>query len=208
MLGHFYLLKSCYKFLICAYESSEATGPFHTPLPSQRILGSVNHRDCLLPLHSLSPRSFFPSSVLKSLSSLWNAALNALWSCQFEKSGIKYSRISTAKSLPLSASKHFQHLIVSAVYNPNREQLPPALLKLLLPRVMYLRLDPFALYTSLGQNDEQLVVVPNCLLAVIPPWAIGLQAKPVCRRGGWLLLWEPLFAIAILISVIILRNHG
>ena len=53
------------------------------------------------------------SSALRSLSKLAKANSNASWSFQFEKSGIKYSRISTPRSFPLSASKHSQSLIVS-----------------------------------------------------------------------------------------------
>ena len=61
-----------------------------------RLLG---HQAGFAPVDSLD---------LRSLSNRANAASNESWSFQFEKSGMKYSRISTVRSLPTSASKYFQ----------------------------------------------------------------------------------------------------
>src|SRR5438093_5025050 len=44
----------------------------------------------------------------KSFCNLAKAASNVSWFFQFEKSGMKYSRTSSAKSLPVCASKHAQ----------------------------------------------------------------------------------------------------
>ena len=51
------------------------------------------------------------ASVLRSLTSRSKASWYESWSLQLLKSGMKYSRISRAESLPVSASKHFQSRI-------------------------------------------------------------------------------------------------
>jgi|GEM_PF-6420415 len=52
-------------------------------------------------------------SSSKSFFNRAKADSKASWSFQLEKSGMKYSRTSTAKSLPVSASKHVQSRKVS-----------------------------------------------------------------------------------------------
>ena len=56
---------------------------------------------------------FLGISASKSFFKRVKADSKALWFFQLEKSGMKYSRTSTAKSLPVSASKQVQSRKVS-----------------------------------------------------------------------------------------------
>ena len=59
-------------------------------------------------------RKFYPSSGdgLKSFISRWYDSSNESWSFQLVKSGMKYSRISRAMSLPVSASNAFHRRLL------------------------------------------------------------------------------------------------
>lgn len=82
-------------------DSGRKHQEFRSATRRHRLAKAVDEEACL---HT----DFDASAVaLRSLSSRSNAFLYSSWSFQLLKSGTKYSRISRAESLPLSASKHF-----------------------------------------------------------------------------------------------------
>src|ERR1035437_704520 len=85
--------------------------------PERKLDESVTPRAAMMTARMSSNgklvHGFFELSASRSFFNRAKADSKASWFFQLEKSGMKYSRTSTAKSLPVSASKQVQSRKVS-----------------------------------------------------------------------------------------------
>ena len=95
------------------------------------------------------------------------------------KSGTKYSRTSTARSLPVSASKHSQSLSISMSTSRMGKSLRRLVAGLRFARPADFGLHPLTADAVLGQDEQQLVVDADGLVDARPDFVADLH---VLRR--------------------------